>query len=135
MRPSQAVPRIDREAAVVDFVLVSSLVLALFLVVLQVGIVLHVRNVLVAAAQDGARHDADADVVDLDEGRVVAEKVVASSLSARAATAITVRTPELIDVGAGQSAVEVTIDAAVPLVSIFPGLHLRVRGHALREGR
>lgn len=121
-------------AAVVEFVLVAVLVVALFLVVLQVGIVLHVRNVLVAAAQDGARHDANADVVDLTEGQAVAERAVSTALSARTAAGVRVQPPELVPVGNGLQAVELTIDASVPLVSAFPGLHLRVRGHALREG-
>lgn len=121
-------------AAVVEFVLVAVLVVALFLVVLQVGIVLHVRNVLVAAAQDGARHDANADVADLAEGQAVAERAVATALSARTAAGVRVHPPQLVAIGNGRQAVEVTIEAAVPLVSAFPGLHLRVRGHALREG-
>jgi len=39
-------------AAVVDFVFVTVLVVALFLLVLQVGLVLHVRNVLVSSAAE-----------------------------------------------------------------------------------
>lgn len=50
----------DEGSAVVDVVLVSVLVVVLFLVVAQVGLALHVRNVLVAAAE-GARYAANAD--------------------------------------------------------------------------
>ena len=44
----------DAGAAVVEFVLVSVLLLGLFLSVLQVGFALYVRNTLVACAADGA---------------------------------------------------------------------------------
>ena len=54
-------PAGDRGAAVVEFTLVSVLVVFLFLLVMQVGLVLHARNVLVSAAQDGARLAANAD--------------------------------------------------------------------------
>ena len=50
-----------RATATVEFMLVSALVLFLFLLVLQVGFLLHTRTVLVAAAQEGARYGANAD--------------------------------------------------------------------------
>ena len=123
----------DTGAAVIDFLGVLGLLLLLFLVVLQFGLVLHVRNVLVAAAQEGARHDANADVV-VGEGKAVTEAAIAEGLSANAAGQTVVSPPTLVDVGDGQQAVEVTVDASVPLVFVFPEIHLRVRGHALREG-
>jgi Flp pilus assembly protein TadG len=123
----------DTGAAVIDFVGVLGLLLLLFLVVLQFGLVLHVRNVLVAAAQEGARHDANADVV-IGEGKAVTEAAIAQGLSAKAAGQTVVSAPTLVDVADGQQAVEVTVDASVPLVFVFPEIHLRVRGHALREG-
>ena len=45
----------ERGAAVVDFVLVLVVLVPLFLGLLQVGLVLHVRNTLTAAASEGAR--------------------------------------------------------------------------------
>lgn len=54
-------PRGDAGSSVVEFTLVSVLLVALFLAVLQVAIVLHTRNVLVSAAQEGARYAANAD--------------------------------------------------------------------------
>jgi Flp pilus assembly protein TadG len=134
MSPGRRRPAGDSGAAVIDFVGVSVLLLALVLAVLQLGIVLHERNVLVSAAQEGARHGANADVLDLGEGRAVTEAAVAQSLSARAAAAVTVSDPVLVPVGDGLQAVEVTVDAVVPLVMLLPDIHLRVRGHALREG-
>ena len=124
----------DTGAAVVDFVGVMALLILLFLVVLQLGIVLHVRNVLISAAQEGARHAANADVTDLREGRAVTERAVASALSAKAAADARVGDPTLVPVGNGLQAVEVVIDARIPLVLVMPDITLRVKGHALREG-
>jgi Flp pilus assembly protein TadG len=124
----------DRGAAVVDFVGVMALLLLLFLGVLQLGLVLHIRNVLVAAAQEGARHNANADVPDPQEGRVIAERAVREALSGRAADGIRVGEPTVVDLGDGLQAVEVTIDARIPLVVVLPDISIRVRGHALREG-
>ena len=47
-------PRDERGSAVVDFVLVSMLVVPLFLGILQVGLYLYVRNTVTAAASEGA---------------------------------------------------------------------------------
>ena len=124
----------DRGAAVVDFVGVMALLLLLFLIVLQLGLVLHIRNVLVAAAQEGARHNANADVVDPQEGREVAERAVREALTGRAADDVRIAEPTLVDLGEGLQAVEVTIDAKIPLVMVLPDISIRVRGHALREG-
>lgn len=52
----------ERGGAVVEFVLVSVLVVVLLLAVLQVAVYAHVRNVVTAAAQEGARYAANADV-------------------------------------------------------------------------
>ena len=52
-RPSAA--EHERGSAVVDFVLVMVVLVPLVLGIAQVGLVLHVRNTLTAAASDGAR--------------------------------------------------------------------------------
>ena len=52
----------ERGSAVVDFVLVSVLIVILLLAVLQVAVYVHVRNVVTASAQEGARFAAHADV-------------------------------------------------------------------------
>jgi Flp pilus assembly protein TadG len=128
-------PTGDDGAAVVDFVLVSVLVVALFLVALQVGLVLHTRNVLVSSAQEGARHAANADVVDLGEAADVARQSIGTALSSQLAAAADIPPPTLVPVGAGQEAVEVTMTANVPSVVWLVGsISVTVHGHALREG-
>ena len=51
----------DQGSSTVEFTLVSVLLVGLFLGVLQLGFVLHTRNLLVASAQEGARYGANAD--------------------------------------------------------------------------
>jgi len=53
--------RSEEGAAVVDFVLVLVVLIPLFLGILQVALVLHVRNTLTAAASEGARYAATVD--------------------------------------------------------------------------
>src|SRR5215213_6725842 len=53
--------RAEHGAAVVDFVLVSLVLVPLVLGLVQVAVVLHVRNTLTAAATEGARYAASVD--------------------------------------------------------------------------
>src|SRR5438552_1288636 len=48
----------ERGSAVVDFVLVSTILVPLFLGILQVGLFLYVRNTVTAAASEGAHYAA-----------------------------------------------------------------------------
>lgn len=109
------------------------LVLALFLLVLQVGLVLHVRNVLVAAAAEGARYGATADRTPA-EGAARARQAVADALSRRVAERLTYTAAETeVD---GAPVVEVTVHGPLPVVFLPAGpLSLTVHGHALEEAR
>ena len=120
----------DREAgsSVVEFSLVTLLVLFLFLLVAQVGVALHARNVLVAAAAEGARHAANADRTEAD-GAARALAVVADALPGVAgrtsATATTAGDPRVVDVA-------LTSELPVVFSALLP-LRVTVHGHALEE--
>jgi len=120
-------------SGVVDFLLVSVLLLFLFLAVVQVGLVLHTRNVLVAAAAEGARYGANADRTP-EQGAARTQEFVADALSARTAQALRVvpSTP-LSPEGLRTVQIEVTSPLPVVLLPVGP-LSITVRGHALREG-
>lgn len=123
----------ERGAAVVDFVLVTVLVLALFLIVVQVGVVLHVRNVLVASAAEGARYGANADRTP-EDGVQRAREVTAQALSAGLANRLSYTAGETAVDGA--PVVEVTVHGRLPLVFLPAGpLSITVHGHALEEAR
>ncbi len=124
-------PAGDRGDGVVDFVLVSVLLLVLFLAVVQVGVVLHVRTVLVAAAAEGARYGANADRTPA-QGAARTREVAGDALSADRAARLSVagRTTTV----QGYEAVEVEITGPLPALLPVGPLTLTVRGHALREG-
>ena len=54
-------PERERGSAVVDFVLVGALLTMFFLAIIQLALVLHVRNTLIDAAASGARYGTLAD--------------------------------------------------------------------------
>ena len=118
--------------AVVEFVLVVVLLLGLFLGVLQLGLAVHTRTLLVAAAQEGARYAANADRTPSD-GVERTRQLVADALSPEAADAMDVEA-ELV-VRDGLQVVEVTVRGPLP-VSLLPvsPVEVTVRGHALEEG-
>ena len=121
--------RDDEGSAVVDFVLVSVLVLALFLLVLQVGIALHVRNVVAAAAAEGARYGASADRTP-EDGAARAEEAVREALGDKRIRCV----PSVVDVQ-GAAALEVRCSGPVPVVFLPTRVaRVDVRGHALEEG-
>jgi Flp pilus assembly protein TadG len=127
-------PRDDDGAAVVDFVLVSVLVLALFLVVFQVGVVLHARNVLVASAAEGARYAATADRTP-EEGAVRAREAIAQALGERVAASMDCH-PVLGGAIDGAPVVDIRCTGPLPVVFLPAGpLTITVHGHALEESR
>jgi len=122
--------RRDAGAAAVEFVLVGVLLTALFLAIVQLGMDLHVRNVLVASASEGARYGANADRVPA-EGADRARELIGEALSARFAGDVSAGT-EVVD---GAETVVVRVRAPLPVFAWYgPGGTLRVSGHALREG-
>ena len=124
----------DDGAAVVEFTLVSILLVALFLLVLQVGLVLHTRNVLVVAAQEGARFAANADRTPLD-GVARTRQAIAASLGRDVADRMAV-TPLPPTTTAGAPVVGIAVSGPLPFVSSLVGpVSITVRGHALEEGR
>ena len=123
----------ERGSAVVDFVLVSVLVVALLLAVLQVAVYVHVRNVVVASAQEGARYAADADVpVEAGVGRTL--EVVGGATSARTAAGLSCTSAQEVD-GSGLTLVVVRCAGAVPSLFAALGdlLPLRATGRAVEE--
>ena len=120
----------DRGSAVVDFVLVSVLVVLLFGVVLQVGLAIHTRNVLVAAAAEGARHGANADRGPAD-ARARTLQVIAQDLTPAYARRVDVPPPTVQG-----GVVEVRVEAPLPLFLRLTGpVRVTVAGHALEEGQ
>jgi hypothetical protein len=121
--------RADRGSAVVDFVLVGTLVTLIFVGLVQLAVVLHVRNTLIDCAGEGARYGALADRTPGD-GAARARALIVQDLSGRYAA----------EVEAGHEAVEgldtvvVRVRAPLPLIGLLgAGRVLTVSGHAASE--
>ena len=121
--------RTQRGAAVIDFVLVLVVVVPLFLGILQVALVLHVRNTLVSAASEGARYAATVDrPVEAGEDRT--REQIAGALASRFARDVSARSATV----QGAPGIEVAVTAEVPPLGIWgPGVRLEVTGHAVEE--
>ncbi len=119
----------DDGSAVVEFVLVSVLVVVLLLAVVQVGVALHIRNTLISAAGEGARFAASANQTP-SGGAEHTRQLIRATLPASYAD----------DVSAGYESVDgvdtivVTVRADLPILGwLGPSSLLRVSGHAMEE--
>ncbi|PKH37172.1 TadE-like protein [Nocardioides alpinus] len=119
----------ERGAAVVDFVLVLLVLLPLVLGILQLALVLHVRNTLASAAAEGARHAAVAGS-SVPAGQAKVQELVDGALSQEFVRSVTVRPTAL----GGAPGYEVVVEADVTVLGLGgPGVHVRVEGHAIAE--
>ena len=119
----------ERGAAVVDFVLVLLGLLPLVLGILQLALVLHVRNTLASAAAEGARHAAVAGSSPA-AGQAKVQELVDGALSQGFVRSVTVRP---VSIG-GAPGFESVVEADVTVLGLGgPGVHIRVEGHAIAE--
>jgi Flp pilus assembly protein TadG len=119
----------DDGSAVVEFVLVSILVVVLFLALVQLAVALHVRNTLVAAAAEGARYAAAADRSP-DEGAEYTARLIEKTLPSAFASDVTAGYEDV----AGIPTIVVEVKTQLPVWGwIGPGGVLVVQGHAMEE--
>lgn len=113
----------------VDFVLVLVVLVPLFLGILQVALVLHVRNTLTSAAAEGARLAATVDQP-LQAGVARTREQITGAVAGRFAQDITATQTSL----AGVPVVRVDVVAQVPPLGLWgPGIEVAVSGHAVEE--
>ncbi len=119
----------ERGSAVVDFVMVMVILLPLFAALLQLSLVLHVRNTLSAAAAEGARRAAVSGAT-LAEGRARTTEQILGSLNEKYAAGVVIKDTSI----GGVPAVEVRIRAEVPALGLGgPAIAFTVSGTAVRE--
>jgi Flp pilus assembly protein TadG len=119
----------ERGAAVVDFVLVLLFLLPLVIGILQLALVLHVRNTLASAAAEGARHAAVAGSSG-PAGEAKVQELVSGALSQEFVRSVVVRPAEV----GGVPGFEAVVEADVSVLGLGgPGVHVRVAGHAVAE--
>ena len=124
--------RRDDGSAPVEFVLVGSLVVFLFLGILQLGLLLHMRNVVVASASEAARTAGNADR-DCADGAARFAQLLTAALSTRVADGITEQRcgPD----PAARHIVRFEADVDLPLVFLpFGSVTVVATGRALEEG-
>jgi Flp pilus assembly protein TadG len=121
--------RRERGAAVVDFVLVLIVLTPLVLGILQVALVMQVRNTLASAASEGARVAATADRGPGD-GVAATREQIGDAIAGRYAEDVSVRSVS-IDGAAG---VEITVRARIPALGLGgPAIEVEVSGRAVEE--
>jgi Flp pilus assembly protein TadG len=119
----------QRGAAVVDFVLVLVILVPLFLGVLQVALVLFVRNTVASAASEGARYAATLDR-DPADGAARTRTQISGVLAGRYAQRVEAH-EVIVD---GAPTVEVTVHVVVPALGLGgPSVSFDVTGHAVEE--
>ncbi len=119
----------DSGSAVVDFVLVGALLTLVFVGVVQLAVVLHVRNTLVDCASEGARFGALADRTPAD-GAARTRELIGLSLSPRYADDVTATTTD-VD---GVAVVQVRVRSPLPVIGLLgPSRGLDLAGHGVQE--
>ncbi|HEX7203156.1 TadE/TadG family type IV pilus assembly protein [Pseudarthrobacter quantipunctorum] len=116
----------EQGSAVVDFVLVGGLLTMFFLAIIQLTLILHVRNTLIDAAASGARYGtlADRGPADAEERT---RSLIGSALNAGFAEQVS--TSEVTV--QGLRTLEVTVRAPMPVIGLIgPRDMLEVKGHA-----
>lgn len=119
--------RADAGNALVEFVLVSVLVVFITVGVLQLALTLHVRNILISSASDGAHFAALADR-SLTDGQDRAAALVQTALPGYE-TDINARATDIN----GAPGVTVQITAPVPVIGLWGIGEVSVEGRAYRE--
>lgn len=111
-----------------EFVMITTLLIVLTFSLIQLALVLHVRNTLIDAAANGAHYGALANRSPADAaGRT--RTLISQSLNAGFAGDIGVSTST---VGESQL-VTVTVTTRVPLIGLLPnGWEIQARGEAVR---
>lgn len=122
--------RNQQGSAVAEFVMVSALLIAVFLAILQLTFALHVRNTLMDAAAAGARYGTLADRAPGDGvGRT--QDIIRGALSDRFASHVEATS---ISVG-GSPGVRITVRAGIPLFGMIPfSGEFVVHGESVRYG-
>lgn len=121
----------EQGSAIVDFVLVGTVLTIMFMALVQLGLTLHVRNTVIDCAAEGARWAA---VVgnDAEDGVERTRELIASALSPHFAEQVSASYLEV----AGKNVVRVEVAAPIPAVGLVGTVSsMSLAGHALVEDR
>ncbi len=123
----------DAGSAIVEFVLVSVLVIVIALGVVQLALALHVRTVLIDSAAEGARYAARAGH-DPADGATRTRELITGVLPERYAAGVESEYAILDEgSGAGRRVVRVRVQAPLPLFGLLGPAVVDVVGRAVAE--
>jgi Flp pilus assembly protein TadG len=117
----------DDGNVVVEFVLVSILVITIAMGVIQLAVALHVRNMLISAASEGARLAATNDR-GLDDGANRTRSLLSEALGGYDVSVAAADT-----VIGGAPAAQITVTAPVPVFGLWGVGSISVAGRAFEE--
>jgi Flp pilus assembly protein TadG len=121
--------RSEDGSAIADFALVSVVLMPLFLGIVQLALIWHVKTTLASAASEGARYGAAYDRTAEDGGRRTCA-VIDKTFGRDFRDTVHVREPAV----SGQPGVEVDVSAQVPVLGFWgPSITVHVSGHAVKE--
>jgi hypothetical protein len=121
--------RRDRGSAPVEFLLVSVLLVAVTLAVLQISFVAHIRSIAVDSAIAGAAHAALADTTDAD-GVARTEDLIGRGIARGLVQGVAVSSARV----GNREVVVVTASLAIPVIGPWlPVANVDVTGRAFRE--
>lgn len=116
----------ERGSATAEFTMVAALLVLLFIGVLQVAGMIHIRNSLIDAASTGARFGA-LDDRSAQDGVARTQELIRGSVADRYAQEVNY---DYVEVPEGRT-LRITVDARVPVLVIGPGVgELEVTGSA-----
>ena len=109
-----------------DFALIGGLLTVMFIAIVQLTLVLHVRNTLIDAASSGARYGTLADRTPADAADRTAS-LISGAINSTYAQDVSV---SRIDHG-GADLLQVTVRAPIPVIGLIgPSGTMEVTGHA-----
>jgi Flp pilus assembly protein TadG len=119
----------DVGSALAEFTIVAALLTVLTLSVLQLGLALHIRNTLLDAAAEGARHGSMTDN-GAQSGAARTRELITIAIGSGYASDVSASEGNHL----GQPAISVTVRAPLPLIGLI-GVDeaLEVTGHAPLE--
>ena len=121
--------RDDRGAAVAESTMVMTLVVLLFAALLQAGVVIHTRNVMIDAASAGARYGALADR-NPEDGVQRARELLSTGVPGQSGADVAA---ELTSQD-GVPVLRITVSSSLPGLGFLPGpIPVEVSGHAFRQ--
>jgi Flp pilus assembly protein TadG len=122
-------PAYERGSAPAEFVMVGALLTLLTLTVIQLALVMHIRNTVLDAAAEGARFAALADNT-LDDGATRTRELITTAIGRSYAGDVTIAPGHYLE----HPAAVVTVRTPLPLLGLI-GIDggLEVTGHAALE--